>query len=198
MAKIDIELIQKLRERTGVGMMDCKKALQEADGDLEKAVDLLRKKGAAIAAKRSGNVTAEGIVETYIHPGSRVGVLVEINCETDFVARTDDMKKFAKDLCMHIAAAKPLYLNPEEVDDKFLERERSIIKEQLADSGKPEKIVNQIAEGKLNKIFGEICLMKQPYVKNDQLTIDDLLKETIAKLGENIVIKRFARFEIGA
>lgn len=198
MAKIDIKLIQQLRDRTGLGMMDCKKALQEADGDVEKAVDLLRKKGAAIAAKRGAHVTAEGIVHAYIHPGARVGVLVEINCETDFVARNENMLKFAQDLCLHIAALKPLYVSPEDVDPKFLEHERSVFKEQLADSGKPDKIVDQIVEGKINKLYSEVCLLKQSFVKNDQLTVDEVLKELIAKTGENIKIKRFARYEIGA
>jgi elongation factor Ts len=198
MAKVSLELIQQLRERTGVGMLDCKKALEETNGDIEKAIELLRKKGAAVAAKRGGNVTAEGLVHAYIHPGARVGVMIEINCETDFVARTDDLKKAANDICMHIAAMKPLYLVPEEVDAKFLEHEKSIFKQQLLDSGKPEKIVSQIVEGKIQKLYSEICLLKQPFVKNDQLTIDDLLKELMGKIGENIKIKRFARFEIGS
>ncbi len=198
MAKIDLDLIQKLRDITGVGMMDCKKALQETDGDIDKAIELLRKKGAAIAAKRGANETAEGIVHAYIHPGSRMGVLVEINCETDFVARTEDLKKFAADVAMHIAAMKPMYIAPEEVDPKFLEHEKGIFKEQLLASGKPEKIINQILEGKVQKLYTEVCLLKQPFVKNDQLTVDDLLKQLIAKIGENIKIRRFCRFEIGA
>lgn len=198
MAKKEIELIQELRERTGVGMLDCKKALQESGGDLELAVELLRKKGSAMAAKRAGKATAEGIVESYIHPGSRVGVLIELNCETDFVARTTEFKNLAKDICLHIAAFKPLYLAPEDVDPKFLEHERSIFKEQLLNSGKPEKIVDQIVDGKVNKLYSEICLLKQSFIKNDQLTIEDLIKATIAKTGENIIIKRFCRFEIGA
>lgn len=198
MTKVTIELIQQLRERTGVGMLDCKKVLIETDGDIEAAVELLRKKGASIAAKRGANLTAEGLVHAYIHPGSRVGVLIEINCETDFVARTDELKKFAQDVCLHIAAMKPLYITPEQVDPAFLEKERIIFKEQLIGSGKPEKIVDQIVQGKINKLFTEICLMHQPFVKNDQLTVDDALKEVIAKLGENIVIKRFARYEIGS
>jgi len=197
MSKISLELIQQLRERTGAGMLDCKKALEETNGDMEKSVEMLRKKGAAIAAKRSGNATAEGLVHAYIHPGSRVGVLVEINCETDFVARTDAIKQLAADLTLHIAAAKPLYLSPEQVDSKFLEHERSFFKEQIAGSGKPEKILDQIVEGKINKLYSEICLLQQPFVKNDQLTIDDLLQEVIAKVGENVRIKRFARFELG-
>jgi elongation factor Ts len=198
MAKIDKDLIQKLRDRTGCGMMDCKKALEQANGDIEKAIEELRKKGAAIAEKRSGRTTAQGIIQAYIHPGNQVGVMVEIDCETDFVARTDAIKQFANDICMHIAAMRTLYIKPEDVDPKFLEHERSIIKAQLAESGKPEKIVDQIAEGKINKLFTEICLLKQPFVKNDQLTIEDLLKDLIAKTGENIIIKRFCRFEIGA
>lgn len=198
MAKIDIKLIQQLRDRTGLGMMDCKKALEETDGDIEKAVELLRKKGAAVAAKRGANVTAEGIVHAYIHPGALVGVLIEINCETDFVARTEAMQKFAHDLCLHIAALKPLYVSPEQVDEKFLAHERSVFKEQLAGSGKPDKIIDQIVDGKINKLYSEICLLKQSFVKNDQLTVDDVLKELIAKTGENIRIRRFARYEIGA
>lgn len=198
MSKISLELIQQLRDRTGAGMLDCKKALEETNGDIEKAVEVLRKKGAAIAAKRSGNATAEGLVHAYIHPGSRVGVLVEINCETDFVARTEAIKQLAADLCLHIAALKPLYLSPEQVDPKFLEHERNLLKDQLTDSGKPEKIIEQIVEGKISKLYSEICLLQQPFVKNDQLTIDDLVKEVIAKVGENVRIKRFARFELGA
>jgi elongation factor Ts len=198
MAKITMELIQQLRDRTGVGMMDCKNALTESGGDLDKAVEILRKKGAAIAAKRSGNATVEGLVHSYIHPGSRVGVLLEINCETDFVARTDVLKQFAADICLHIAAMKPLYVSSDEVDSQLLAKERIIFKEQLAASGKPEKIIDQIVEGKIAKFYTEICLLQQPFVKNDKVTVDDVLKDIIAKLGESIKIKRFARFEIGS
>ena len=198
MAKIDMELIQQLRQITGLGMMDCKKALEEAAGNIDQAIELLRKKGAAFAAKRSDKATAEGIVHAYIHPGSRLGVLVEINCETDFVARTEDMLSFAKALCMHIAALKPLYLAPEDVDQKFLEHEKEIFKAQMADSGKPEKIIASIIEGKVNKLYQEICLLKQTYVKDDQKTVSDVLQDLIAKTGENVKIKRFARFEIGS
>lgn len=197
MAKVDIALIQKLREITGLGMLDCKKALEEADGDINKAVELLRKKGALVAAKRSDKETAEGIVHAYIHPGNRVGVLIEINCETDFVARTKDMEQFAKDVCLHIAALKPLYLSPAEVDPKFLEHEIEVFKAQLANSGKPEKVIEQIVEGKVKKLYGEVCLLNQQFVKNDKVTVEDVIKELIAKTGENIRIKRFARFEIG-
>ena len=198
MAKIDLSLVKKLRERTGLGMMDCKKAIEEAGGDMEKAVDLLRKKGASVAAKRGENVTSEGLVHSYIHPGSRVGVLLEINCETDFVARTDDLAKFAHDVSLHIAALKPLYLAPEDVDPKFLEHEKDILREQLVGAGKPEKIINQILEGKLKKLYSEICLLEQPFVKNDQQTIKEALQNVIARTGENIKIKKFCRFEIGA
>ena len=198
MAKIEMKLIQELRDRTGLGMMSCKKALEEAGSDIERAVELLRKKGAAVAAKRSGRDTAEGIVYAYIHPGDRVGVMVEINCETDFVARNENLKQFAKDLGMHITALKPLYLAPEDVDSKFLEHEKSIFKEQLIDSGKPDKILDKIVEGKVNKLYSDICLLKQPFVKNDQFTIEQVLQDLIAKTGENIRIKRFARFDIGA
>jgi elongation factor Ts len=192
-----LELIQQLRERTGMGMMDVKKALEQTSGDMEKAIEVLRKKGADVAAKRAGNDTSEGVVQAYIHPGSRIGVLLEIDCETDFVARTNDMKQFANDLCLQIAAMKPSWLNPEDVDQTFLSKEKEILRDQLAGSGKPEKVINQIVEGKLNKIYSEVCLMKQSFVKNDQLTIEDLLKEMIAKLGEKIVVRRFVRYEIG-
>lgn len=198
MAKIDIKLIQELRERTGLGMMDCKKALIETDGDMEKAVELLRKKGAAVAAKRAGKETTEGIVHSYIHPGNKIGVLVEIDCETDFVAKTKELEQFANDLCMHIAALRPLYLSEQEVDPTFLEHEKNIMREQLADSGKPDKIIDQILEGKLSKLYSEICLLKQPFVKNDQVTVEEALQELIGKIGENLKIKRFARFEIGS
>lgn len=198
MAKIDLEAIQALREKTGVGMMDCKKALTEADGDFEKAIIILRKKGAAVAEKRSGNTTAEGLVHAYIHPGSRIGVLIEINCETDFVARTDDMRNFAQDVCLHIAALRPTCVSPEDIDQEFLTKERTLAIEQLVAAKKPAAMIDQIVQGKMEKLYGEVCLLRQAFVKNDQVTIDDLLKELIAKMGENIKIRRFARFEIGA
>ncbi|MEX0849168.1 MAG: translation elongation factor Ts [Candidatus Dependentiae bacterium] len=198
MAKVDIKLIQELRDRTGLGMMDCKKALVETDGDVEKAVEILRKKGAAVAAKRSGKDTEQGIVYAYIHPGDQVGVMLELNCETDFVAQNDQVKQFARDLGMHIAAMKPLYLSSEDVDPKFLEHEKEILRAQLADSGKPEKIVNQILEGKLKKLYSDICLLDQTFVKNDQMTVREVLQDLMAKTGENIKIKHFVRYQIGA
>lgn len=197
MAKIDIALIQQLRERTGLGMMDCKKALEETNGDLEKAVELLRKKGAAVAAKRSDKSTSEGLVHAYIHPGAQIGVLIELNCETDFVARTEAVKEFAHGVCMHIAAMKPLYLAPENVDPTFLEKEKEIIKEQLAQSGKTGKILDQIVEGKIKKVYTDICLLEQPFIKNDKTTVREALQELIAKTGENIKIAKFARYQVG-
>ncbi len=196
MSKVDLDLIQQLRTRTGVGMMDCKKALQETNGDIERAVDLLRKKGALIASKRSGHETSEGLIHAYIHPGSQIGVLVQINCETDFVARTEDMKRFATDVCMHIAAQNPLFVTRDAVDAAYVERERSIFREQLLSSGKNEAMVASIVEAKINKMLGEVCLLDQPFVKNDQITINGLLQELIAKMGESIKIVRFARFDI--
>lgn len=193
-----MKLVQQLRAHTGLGLMDCRKALEEVGGDLDAAIDLLRKKGAAVAAKRSSYETAQGIVHAYIHPGSQLGVMVQINCETDFVARTDDMKQFAHDLCLHITAMKPLFLAPENVDQKFLEHEKEILKEQLANSGKPAKMLDQILEGKITKLYSDICLLKQQFVKNDQVTVENVLQDLIAKTGENIKIKQFARFEIGA
>lgn len=198
MVKIDLDQIQKLRDRTGVGMMDCKKALIEANGDMEKAVELLRKKGAAVAEKRSGNATSEGLIHAYIHPGSRIGVLLEINCETDFVARTEGVKQFAQDVCLHIAALRPLYVSSAQVDTAYLEKERAFFRDQLLSQGKPEKMVDQIVEGKLQKMYADICLLDQKFVKNDQITVGDLLKELIAKMGESIKIARFARFEVGS
>ncbi len=195
MAEITLELIQQLRNRTGVGMMDCKKALTEAGGDIEKAIELLRKRGAAIAEKRAGHATAEGLVHAYIHPGSRVGVLIELNCETDFVARTDEMAKFAQDIAMQIAAFRPVCIASTEVDPALVEKERAIYREQL--SGKPANIIDQIIEGKLQKYYAEICLLYQPYIKDDKLTVDEVLKGLIAKMGENIKIRRFVRFEVG-
>jgi elongation factor Ts len=198
MAKNDLNLIQQLRNMTGMGMLDCKKALDANDGDIDKAVDFLRKKGAAVAGKRSGNTTSEGIIHAYIHPGSRIGVLLELDCETDFVANTAEFVQAAKDICLHIVASKPLYLTPEQVDPTFLEHERSIMLAQMEGSGKPEKILNQIIDGKVSKLYADICLMKQTFVKDDQFTIEQVIENLMAKLGENIKIKRFVRFEIGA
>ncbi len=196
--KIDMLRVQELREITGLGMMDCKKALEEADGDIEKAIEVLRKKGAAVAANRAGKQATQGIVHAYIHPGSRVGVLLELNCETDFVARTDEFVRLANDICMHIAALNPLYLAPEDIDQKLLEHERDIVRSQVAGLGKPEKIVENIVAGKMESFFDEVCLLRQAFVKDDQKTVADVVSDLMAKTGERIQIRRFARFQIGS
>ena len=197
MSKVSLAAIQELRQLTGLGMLDCKKALETTDGNIEKAIEELRKKGAAIAGKRANNATAEGVVVAYIHPGDQTGVLVELNCETDFVARTAATKAFAYDIAMHIAALKPLFLAPEDVDSAFLAKEEEIARELLKNEGKPEAMIDKIVAGKMNKIYEEVCLTKQFFIKDDKKTVEELLKELIAKTGENIKIKRFARFEVG-
>lgn len=198
MSNISAAMVKELREKSGAGMMDCKAALTECDGDLEKAIDFLRKKGIATAAKRAGRATSEGTVQSYIHMGGKIGVMVEINCETDFVAKTDDFKDFAKNIAMHVAATSPVGIVPEDVPAEVVSREREIYKAQVIEMGKPEQMVEKIAEGKLNKFFKESCLMNQQYVKEPDKTIADYLNEVIAKTGEKITIKRFARFQIGA
>lgn len=197
MSQISLDLIKQLRDRTAAGFSDCKKALEEAGGDIEKAVDILRKKGLAIASKRAGKETKEGIVEAYIHANKKIGVLVEINCETDFVARTPDFQEFAHNVAMQIAATSPLCVSREEMPQDVLEREKRIYEEQLREQGKPENVIPKILEGKLEKFYKESVLLEQPYIKNPEITIQDLLNELIAKTGEKIVIKRFARFQIG-
>jgi len=198
MSKTSLESIQKLRKMTGLGMLDCKKALDQTDGDIEKAIEELRKKGAAIASKRADKDTAQGMVISYIHPGSQAGVLIELNCETDFVARTEDIAQFGKDVAMHIVAMKPLYLSPEQVEQSYLDKEREIAREQLINEGKPTAMIDKILEGKMSRIFSEVCLLQQAFIKDDKKTIQEKLEELIAKTGENIRIKRFAHFEIGA
>lgn len=197
MAQISADMVKELREATGSGIMDCKRVLAEAEGDFEKAVDLLRKKGLAKAAKRAGRSTSEGMICSYIHTGAKLGVLVEINCESDFVAKTDDFQTFAKNIAMHIAAASPAGLNPEDVDTKVVEKEREIYRAQMLEEGKPANIIDKIVDGKVEKFYKDVCLMSQQYVKDPQKTISDVLKETISKIGENIQIKRFVRFKIG-
>jgi elongation factor Ts len=187
--------VKELREKTGAGMMDCKKALQEVGGDLEKAVEYLRKKGIASAAKKAGRATGQGLVESYIHPGGGVGVLVEVNCETDFVARTEEFKQLCHDLAMHIAATSPLAVSADDIDAELLAHEREIFIAQAKEEGKPEAIAEKMVEGRLKKFKKEVA---QPFVKNPDETISDLLKSKIASLGENMVVRRFARFQIGA
>ncbi len=197
MADITAAMVKELRDKSGVGMMDCKKALQESDGDFDKAMDILRKKGMAKAAKRAEREANEGVVMSYIHPGNNLGVLVEVNCETDFVANTDGFKDFAKNVAMHIAASSPLAIKREEVNQETVDKEMNILKEQALASGKPEHIVEKIVQGRLDKYYSEICLLEQAYVKDPDKTIQDLLNETIAQVGENVTIRRFARFRIG-
>ncbi|MBA4544062.1 MULTISPECIES: translation elongation factor Ts [Thermoactinomyces] len=194
---ITAAMVKELREKTGAGMMDCKKALTETNGDMEKAIEYLREKGIAKAAKKAGRIAAEGVVESYIHAGGRIGVLVEVNCETDFVAKTDDFKSFVKDVAMQIAAMNPKYVRSEEIPEEEVQKEREILRQQALQEGKPENIVDKMVEGRLKKHFQEICLLNQAYVKDPDKTIDQLLKETIAKLGENINIRRFVRYEMG-
>lgn len=195
---ITAQMVKDLRDKTNAGMMDCKKALGKTEGDMEKAVDLLRQKGLAVAAKRADRATSEGVVECYIHAGGKLGVMVEIGCETDFVAKTDDFKDFARDIAMHVAAVNPVSIGRDEVPAELVDREKEIYTNQALESGKPENIIEKIVTGKIEKYLSEICLMEQKYVKNQDLSIQDLLNELVAKMGENISIKRFARFQIGA
>jgi len=194
---IDAKVVKALREKTGAGMMDCKKALTEAEGNEEKAIDILREKGLAAAARRSGRAANQGIIDSYIHMGGKIGVLVEVNCETDFVARNDEFRQFVRNICLQVAATNPLYLKKEEVLESVLDKERQIIKAQALNEGKPEKVIDKIIEGRLEKYYRENCLLEQAFVKDEDQTISGLLTAMIAKIGENIVIKRFTRFEIG-
>ncbi|HUU27197.1 MAG TPA: translation elongation factor Ts [archaeon] len=189
--------VQDLRKATGAGMMDCKRALIEADGDPEKATDILRKKGAMKAIKRQDRETREGLIHSYVHMGGKIGVLVELNCETDFVARTDEFQQLAKDLAMHIAASNPDVIRREEIPAEQVEREKEIYREQAIGSGKPEKVLDRIVEGRLEKYYQEVCLLEQPFIKNPDISVDQLIRETIGKLGENIQIRRYARFQLG-
>lgn len=197
MAEITAALVKELRERTGAGMMDCKKALAATEGDMDKAIDFLREKGLAAAAKKAGRIAAEGLVESYIHGGGRIGVLVEVNCETDFVAKTDAFKSLVKDIAMHIAAANPSYLRREEVPAAELEHEKMVLSEQARNEGKPEKIIEIMVTGRIEKYYKEVCLLEQPFVKDPDKTISDLITESIAKIGENIAIRRFTRYQLG-
>ena len=197
MSTISAKMVMNLREKTGAGIMDCKEALTECNGDMDSAVDFLRKKGLATAAKRAGRAMTEGVIQSYIHMDGKLGVLVEVNCETDFVAKNDDFNAFAKNLAMHIAAMNPVAIRPEDVSEEIVSKEKEIYRAQVLEMGKPEKIADKIVDGKIQKYFKENCLMNQAYVRNPDMTIEDLLNEMIAKIGENISIKRFARFRIG-
>ncbi len=190
-------MVKQLREKSGAGMMDCKKALVECDADIDKAIDFLRKKGLATAQKRAGRAMTEGTIQSYIHMGGKLGVLVEVNCETDFVAKNEDFVQFAKNIAMHIAATNPLGMRQEDVPEETVQRERDIYQAQALETGKPEHVITKIVDGKMNKFFKENCLLNQPYVRNPDLTVEDILNELIAKIGENITIKRFVRFQTG-
>ncbi|MFC7679575.1 translation elongation factor Ts [Paenibacillus sp. GCM10028914] len=194
---VSASAVKELRERTGAGMLDCKKALDETNGDIDKAIALLREKGLSAAANKAGRIATEGVVESYIHGGGRIGVLVEINCETDFVGKTDQFKEFARDIAMHIAAASPKYVRREEVPADELEKEKEILKAQALNEGKPEKIVEKMVEGRINKYYEEYCLLDQSFVKDPDKTINTLLNEKISTIGENISIRRFVRYELG-
>ncbi len=194
---VTAQMVKELRERTGAGMMDCKKALGETSGDLDKAVDYLREKGLAAAAKKAGRIASEGLVEAYIHGNGRIGVLLELNCETDFVAKNADFKTLAKDIAMHIAASNPQYLMKEEVPAEILNHEREVLKAQALNEGKPEKIVEKMVDGRIEKYYKEVCLIEQPFVKDPDKTISQIITESIAKIGENISIRRFVRYQLG-
>ncbi|QRF23696.1 translation elongation factor Ts [Alicyclobacillus sp. TC] len=195
--EVTASMVKELREKTGAGMMDCKRALAEADGDMERAMEVLRERGLASAAKKTGRVAAEGLVEAYIHGGGRIGVLVEVNCETDFVAKNEDFRQLVRDIAMHIAASNPLYVRRDEVSSEFIEKEREILRAQTLNEGKPENIVDKIVDGRIEKYLKEICLLDQPFVKDPDKTVEMLVREKIAQIGENISIRRFTRFVVG-
>ena len=195
--EISAQQVKELREATGAGVLECRKALQETNGDFEKAVAYLRERGLAAAARKAGREARDGVVELYSHGGGRVGVMVEVNCETDFVARTEQFRNFAHDLALHIAAANPRYLDAADAPAEVLESERTIARNRALQEGKPEKVMDKIVEGRIEKFYQEVCLLKQPFVKDESLTVADLLKQTIAAIGENVIIRRFARWELG-
>jgi len=194
---VSASIVKELRERTGVGMMECKKALQETDGNMEKAIEYLRERGLAVAAKKAGRIVAEGIVESYIHAGGKIGVLLEINCETDFVAKTNEFRSFVKDIAMHIAASNPKYLSRVEITGDVIEKEREILKAQAIHEGKPEKIVDKVVEGRIEKFYKDACLLEQSFVKDTDKTVQEFVTQMIATMGENINIRRFVRFQMG-
>jgi elongation factor Ts len=194
---ISADTVKKLREKTGVGLMDCKEALKQSNGDMEKAIDFLREKGLAKLQKRMGKVASEGSIASYIHTGGKIGTMVEVNCETDFVANTKEFQEFVKDIAMQITASNPLYVKREDVPQDVIDKEKEIYKKQALESGKPEKILDKIAEGKLEKFYQEVCLIEQSYIKNPDITAKELLEELIVKMGEKIIINRFVRFQLG-
>uniref|UniRef100_A0A7C1FDI6 Elongation factor Ts n=1 Tax=Caldilinea aerophila TaxID=133453 RepID=A0A7C1FDI6_9CHLR len=198
MAEITAEMVKQLREATNAGVLDCKKALTETNGDFDAAVEILRKKGLATAAKKAGREANEGLIGSYVHPGSKIASLVEVNCETDFVARTEEFQQLARDLAMHVTASRPRYISREDVPADVIAKEREIYRAEVSNSGKPAEVIERIVDGKLEKWFEEVCLLEQPFIKDPQITIKDLLTSRIASLGENIKIRRFCRFEVGA
>lgn len=195
--QIDVKLVKELRDRTGAGVMDCKKALVEAGGDIEKAIEILRKMGIAKAEKKLDREAKDGRVDAYIHPGAKLGVLIEVNCETDFVASTDEFKELVHNLAMQVAASSPIAVKREDIPPEIVEREKKIYEEQARKEGKPEKVIEKIVQGRMEKFYQEVCLLEQPYIRDPNITVGDLIKQYIAKFGENIVVKRFARFRIG-
>ncbi|CAA7602554.1 Translation elongation factor Ts, conserved site [Acididesulfobacillus acetoxydans] len=197
MSVISAGMVKELRERTGAGMMDCKRALSECAGDMDKAIDYLRVKGLAAAAKKEGRIAAEGLVESYIHGGGRIGVLVEVNCETDFVARGEEFRSFVRDVAMQIAAANPQYVSREDVPAEVLQHNKDIFRAQALNEGKPEKIIEKMVEGRIEKFYKEICLLEQPFIKDPDVTVKDLVLEKTSKIGERVVIRRFSRYELG-
>jgi elongation factor Ts len=194
---VDASTVKELRERTGAGMMDCKRVLVETDGNIEKAIEVLREKGLAAAAKKAGRIASEGIVEAYIHGGGRIGVLIEVNSETDFVAKNVDFRAFVRDMAMQVAATSPMYVSRDEVDPAVIEKEKEIFRQQAINEGKPEKIIEKMVEGRVEKYYKEICLLEQPFVKNPDMTVQVVLNSMIAKIGENLSIRRFTRYEMG-
>ncbi len=194
---IDVTLVRNLRQKTGAGVMDCKRALKETRGNMDKAIEFLRQKGLAKAAKRVGRMAEEGLIGSYIHPGGRIGVLVELNCETDFVARTQEFKDLVKDISMHVAAADPQYLRRENIPEEIIRKEKNILRMQALDMGKPEKVVDRIVEGKMERFFSEVCLLEQAFVKDLDVTVGDLLNSLMGKIGERISIRRFTRYQLG-
>jgi elongation factor Ts len=195
--EISAKMVKDLRDKTGAGMMDCKSALAEAAGDMEKAVDILRTKGLSKAAKRAGRAANEGVIGSYIHMGGKIGVMVEVNCESDFVASNEDFQAFVKDVAMHIAASNPLFVGKDEIPEELLEREKDIYRAQAKESGKPDKVIDKIVEGKIGKYYTEVCLLEQPFVKDTDMTVQDYLNNTIATIGENMIIRRFVRYQMG-
>lgn len=193
---ITAAMVKELRERTGAGMMDCKKSLAETDGNMEKAIEYLREKGLAAAAKKAGRIAAEGLVESYIHGGGRIGVLVEVNCETDFVAKTDDFRSLCRDIAMQIAASKPEFVSRDEISETTIAKEKEILRAQALNEGKPEKLVDKMVDGRIEKYYKEVCLLEQPFIKEPDKTVKDLITEKISKIGENISVRRFVRFQV--